>query len=71
VGSYEYSNVVFGSIKCWEVLERLHKWHLLKKGSAPWSYLGGSSESLSKESVEVYGIYVNDSNKSKFDSGGK
>jgi hypothetical protein len=25
-----------GSIKCWEVLEQLHNWQLLKKGSAPW-----------------------------------
>jgi hypothetical protein len=24
-----------GSIKCWEVLEGLHNWRLLKKGSAP------------------------------------
>jgi hypothetical protein len=24
-----------GSIKCWEVLEGLHNWPLLKKGSAP------------------------------------
>jgi hypothetical protein len=24
-----------GSIKCWEVLEGLHNWWLLKKGSAP------------------------------------
>jgi hypothetical protein len=24
-----------GSIKCWEVLEELHNWRLLKKGSAP------------------------------------
>jgi hypothetical protein len=24
-----------GSIKCWEVLEWLHSWRLLKKGSAP------------------------------------
>jgi hypothetical protein len=24
-----------GSIKCWEVLEQLHNWKLLKKGSTP------------------------------------
>jgi hypothetical protein len=24
-----------GSIKCWEVLEGLYNWWLLKKGSAP------------------------------------
>jgi hypothetical protein len=23
-------------MKCWEVLEQLHNWRLLKKGSAPW-----------------------------------
>jgi hypothetical protein len=26
---------LLGSIKCWEVLEWLHNWQLLKKGSAP------------------------------------
>jgi hypothetical protein len=26
---------VMGYIKCWEVLEQLHNWRLLKKGSAP------------------------------------
>jgi hypothetical protein len=25
----------FGFVKCWEVLEGLHNWRLLKKGSAP------------------------------------
>jgi hypothetical protein len=25
-----------GSRKCWKVLEWLHNWRLLKKGSAPW-----------------------------------
>jgi hypothetical protein len=34
-GSYEYGNEPSGSIKCWEVLELLHLWRLLKKGSAP------------------------------------
>jgi hypothetical protein len=29
-----------GSLKCWEVLENLHIWRLLKKGSAPWSLIG-------------------------------
>jgi hypothetical protein len=24
-----------GSLKCWEVLEWLHNWQVLKKGSAP------------------------------------
>jgi hypothetical protein len=34
-GSYEHGNEPSGSIKCWEVLEWLHNWRLLKKGSAP------------------------------------
>jgi hypothetical protein len=36
---YIPDNVEFtalGSIKCWKVLEWLHSWRLLKKGSAPW-----------------------------------
>jgi hypothetical protein len=27
---------IFGFHKCWEVLEWLHNWRLLKNGSAPW-----------------------------------
>jgi hypothetical protein len=34
-GSYERGNEPSGSIKRWEVLEWLHNWQLLKKGSAP------------------------------------
>jgi hypothetical protein len=34
-GSCEHGNEPSGSIKCWEVLEWLHNWQLLKKGSAP------------------------------------
>jgi hypothetical protein len=26
-----------GSIKCWEIIEWLSDWQLLKKDSAPWS----------------------------------
>jgi hypothetical protein len=26
-----------GTIKCWEIVEKLSDWWLLKKGSAPWS----------------------------------
>jgi hypothetical protein len=33
-GSYEHGNEPSGSLKCWEVLEWLHNWQLLKKGSA-------------------------------------
>jgi hypothetical protein len=35
-GSCEYINVPSVSIKCWEILEWLHNWRLVKKGSAPW-----------------------------------
>jgi hypothetical protein len=38
-GSCEHGNETLGSIKCWEVLEWLYKWRLLKKGSAPWTSL--------------------------------
>jgi hypothetical protein len=34
-GSYEHGNEPSGSVKCSEVLELLHNWQLLKKGSAP------------------------------------
>jgi hypothetical protein len=33
-GSCEHGNEPLGSIKCWQVLEWLHNWRLLKKGSA-------------------------------------
>jgi hypothetical protein len=35
-GSCEHGNEPSGSIKCWEFLEWLHNWQLLKKSSAPW-----------------------------------
>jgi hypothetical protein len=35
VGSCEHGNEPSGSLKCWEVLDWLHNWQLLKKGSAP------------------------------------
>jgi hypothetical protein len=33
-GSCEHGDEPSGSIKCWEVLEWLYNWRLLKKGSA-------------------------------------
>jgi hypothetical protein len=45
-GSCEHGNKPAGSLKCWEVLEWLHNWQLLKKGSAPL-------ECKVKEEVEV------------------
>jgi hypothetical protein len=37
--SCEHGNKPSGFIKCSKILEWLHNWRLLKKGSAPWSYL--------------------------------
>jgi hypothetical protein len=34
-GSCEHGIEPSGTIKCWEVLEWLRNWWLLKKGSAP------------------------------------
>jgi hypothetical protein len=34
-GSCEHGDESSGSIKCWEVLEWLDNWRILKKGSAP------------------------------------
>jgi hypothetical protein len=36
-GSCEHGNELSGFIKCWEVLELLHKWQLLQKDLAPRS----------------------------------
>jgi hypothetical protein len=40
-GSCEHGDEPSDSIKFWEVLEWLHNWWLLKKGSAPRIYLAG------------------------------
>jgi hypothetical protein len=34
-GHREHGDEPSGSVKCWEVLEWLHNWQLLRKGSAP------------------------------------
>jgi hypothetical protein len=34
-GCCEHGSEPMGSIKCWEILELLRNWELLKKGSAP------------------------------------
>jgi hypothetical protein len=34
-GHCEHGNEPSGSIKCWEILEQLNNWRLLKKDSAP------------------------------------
>jgi hypothetical protein len=34
-GPCEHGNEPPGSIKCWQVLDGLHNWRHLKKGSAP------------------------------------
>jgi hypothetical protein len=38
-GSCENCNEPSGSIKYWEIFEKLSDWRLLKKDSAPWSLL--------------------------------
>jgi hypothetical protein len=38
-GSCVHGNEPTGSITFWEILEYLSNWWLLKKDSAPWSYL--------------------------------
>jgi hypothetical protein len=35
--SLEHGNDPSDSIKCWEILEKLSDWRLLKKSSPPWS----------------------------------
>jgi hypothetical protein len=35
-GSCEHGDESSGSLKWWEVPERLHNWQLLRRGSAPW-----------------------------------
>jgi hypothetical protein len=44
-GFCEQDNEPPGSIKCWEFLDYLHNWRILKKGSAPWSQLLSDCES--------------------------
>jgi hypothetical protein len=41
-GPFERSTKLSGSIKCWEILEELHNWRLLKNGSVPRSYICNS-----------------------------
>jgi hypothetical protein len=41
-GSCKHGNENSGSRKCWEILEWLSDWWLLKKDSAPWSLLVSS-----------------------------
>jgi hypothetical protein len=38
-GSFEKGNELSGSVKGGELLERLSVYYLLKKESAPWSFL--------------------------------
>jgi hypothetical protein len=38
-GSCEHGDKPSDSIECWEILENLCKWRLLKKDSAPWREL--------------------------------
>jgi hypothetical protein len=36
-GSWEHSYEPVGFIKCWEILEYMSDWWLLRKDSVPWS----------------------------------
>jgi hypothetical protein len=47
-GSCEHGN---DSIKCWEILEWLRNWRLLKKDSTPWSLLDSVSHT---QKLDVY-----------------
>jgi hypothetical protein len=38
-GSCEFNNELTGSITFWKILGSLSDWQLLKKDSAPWSWL--------------------------------
>jgi hypothetical protein len=38
----ERGNEPSDCISCWKVIERLQKWPLLKKDSAPWVWVDGS-----------------------------
>jgi hypothetical protein len=68
-GACEHGNEPSGSIKCWEILEYLRNWRLLKEGSAQWSWLvtfcfclvggGEVSNFLIKMYVVDIQIYVN------------
>jgi hypothetical protein len=51
-GSCEHGNEPSGSIKCWEVLEWLHNWWLLKKGSVPRVMMMTRNVSLDEFSSE-------------------
>jgi hypothetical protein len=39
-GCCEHGDELLRSIKCWKFLEQMRNCRLLKKDSAPWSYLG-------------------------------
>jgi hypothetical protein len=35
-GSCDHGNKISGFINCWEIIECLHNWCLIKKGPAPY-----------------------------------
>jgi hypothetical protein len=53
-GSYEHGNELSGSMKCWEVLEWLHNWQLLKKGSAPYRERREKWRSSERKKERIY-----------------
>jgi hypothetical protein len=57
--SCEHSNEFSDSIKCWELLECQHNWHLLKKCSAPcvselFFFISSNKKSFSLDSDSLY-----------------
>jgi hypothetical protein len=63
--SCEHCNKLSGSIKFWEILEWMSDWRLLKKGSAPRSYvflqnvvLSSSYTALQADTTVHFGKYV-------------
>jgi hypothetical protein len=53
-GSCEHSNEPSGSIKPWEILEYLHNWRLLMKGSAPWYRIPLFDTDISIQEVPLF-----------------
>jgi hypothetical protein len=48
-GSCEHGNEPLGSIKCWEILEQLSDWKLLKKGLSSMELVHEVCKSIYKD----------------------
>jgi hypothetical protein len=54
-GSCGHGNAPSGSVKCWEILEQLSDWPILKKCPAPWiTEHVGIEVTLGKFSVRLF-----------------